>query len=146
MEPTTTAIAASTDMYRRQPSTTSIDKESVKFNNVKVYANLNRSLIESINLETKQLPNERSNKQKATSQRRHTHYYCYIPKNVTNANIANRPTSTEELTDEHNETQTSNRRSSAHSLRRFMAKKVSDTYHSASRVKKFFSESFSMFK
>lgn len=135
---------------RRQPSTASIDKsENVKFSNAKVYANLNRSsLIESINLETsKQLPNNNNNnnnsrkfsKSKTATQRRHTHYYCYIPSSVTAAAAA--AEAAESSSDEQN-----SRRGSSHSIRRYMAKKVSDTYHSAARMKKFFSDSISIFK
>lgn len=132
---------------------TSVDEStSVKFDNVKVYANIDRtSLIESIDLETKQnIKGNKGGKSKIGSLRRHTHYYCYIPSTLsqsTSSAANDRPISHEDLTRDYSDSSNgSTRRMSAHTLRRFMAKKVNDTIHSAARVKKIFSDSFTMFK
>src|SRR5699024_12380224 len=102
--------------------------------------NLDRSsLIESIDLETKDLKNAKSGKSKVSNLRRHTHYYCYIPSSVSQAATSSGAISHEDLAG-------GRRGSGPNSLKRIMAKKVSDTWHSAVRVKKNLLDSFSMFK
>lgn len=114
---------------------------SVKFDNVKVYANLDRSnLITKYDLETKDLIPLKSGNSKASNLRRHTHYYCYIPTSVSQtANKTSGTRSTENLAD-------GRRGSGSHTIRRFMAKKVTDTWHSAVRAKRNLLDSFSYFK
>ena len=121
-----------------------------KFDSMKVYTNLERtSLIESIDLETKSL--KAANSGKRLNVRRHTHYYCYIPSTVAQATSSNNNStiSHEDLSRHEQHSSPSgggNRRLSSHALRRFMAKKVSDTWHSAVRVKKILSDSLPIFK
>lgn len=121
---------------------------SVKFDNMKVYANIGRnSMIESIDLESKDLKAAKSSKSRS-NMRRHTHYYCYIPSSVAQAAQNAGALSHEDLSREYSGPSTSSggRRMSAHTLRRFMAKKMSDTWHSAVRVKKILSDSLTIFK
>lgn len=119
---------------------------SVKFENVKVYANLDR--IESYDLETKDIARAGSGKKsgcksKIASMRRHTHYQCYIPSSVSQA-----------ATYSHSSAHSSNRASTEDldsvgrrgTIRRFVAKKVSDTWHSAVKAKRNIFDSISLFK
>lgn len=103
-------------------------------------------MTESIDLETKDLQCYKKEKVKQASRantRRHTHYYFTIPSHITSSTgpddlglLAAPGTSSMSA---------SKIGGGSTGVKKFFGKKVSDTMHSASKFKKYISESFSVF-
>lgn len=142
----------------------SFESDNVDFSNVKVYANLerggsasagstagngNNNILEAIDLETKrdlkkktsrgENPSTMGGGGKRSSMRRHTHYYCYIPSNIGGQSSGAAATGSR-LNSGDKDSPNSNG-GSGRLLKRYLGKKMTDTMHSASRFKKYLSDS-----
>ena len=121
-----------------------------RFESIRLYANLDsNSMFEPINLETgvekfnQNVKKIKKNKKcRALNVRRHTHYYYST---LTDNSLSIGSSGDGNGSGRHDSSYTGNEDDEKHSgnLKRFMAKKVSDTWHSAVRVKRNFLDSLS---
>lgn len=140
-----------------QVSQLSFESDNVDFSNVKVYTNLERdgtdggtkgndnNILEAIDLETKRdLKKKLSQGEqhspvggKRSSMRRHTHFYCYIPSNVSGQGTSQ----TGSRLNSGDKDSANGNPGGGRAIKRYIGKKMTDTIHSASRFKKYLSDS-----